>query len=116
MNKINEEQKQDENQAIDHKLSISIGAFIWENNVDAFNNSELLYIGRWVVGEVCYESLSKNENYFAAKSMLPGLKRHLYYYKTKEEAKSRVEAATKRWLIDLAISSAKEQKLCLKKK
>jgi len=78
--------------------------YTWEGDKRIFHNGELLRAGKWIVGEVCYESRTKGENkHYAAKSMLPGLKNHLDYYETMDEAKARVERATKNWIDGLFI-------------
>lgn len=85
-------------------LTDGLGVFEWEDDKRVFHSGEVLRVGKWIVGEVCYESRTKGEtNNYAAKSMLPGLKEILDYYKTSEEAKSRVERATKKWIADLAV-------------
>ena len=88
-------------------LTGGLGIFEWEDDKRIFHSGEVLRVGKWIVVEVCYESRTKGEtNNYAAKSMLPGLKEHLDYYKTSDEAKSRVERATKKWIADLAVHNA----------
>lgn len=87
------------------ELTDGLGVFEWEDDKRIFHNGEMLRVGKWIVGEVCYESRTKEEtNKYAAKSMLPGLKQHLDYYKTSDEAKIRVEIATKKWIANLSVT------------
>lgn len=89
------------------ELTDGLGIFVWEDDERIFHNGEVLRVGKWVVGEVCYESRTKVEmNKYAAKSMLPGLKKYLDYYKTIDEAKDRVERSTRRWFSDLVAPNA----------
>lgn len=86
-------------------MNIDLNIFEWENDTRIFRNGQVLRVGEWVVGEVCHETRPKGENNnYAAKSYLPGLKETLDYYETIDQAKNRVESATKKWISKLYIN------------
>ena len=104
MNKLEQQQPPRVGQSA---LTDCLGIFGWEDDNRILHNREVLRVGKWIVGEVCYESRTKGEtNNYAAKSMLPGIKEYLDYYETRDEAKGRVERATRKWIADLVVYNA----------
>ena len=80
-------------------LGTGKAVFEWELDKRIFHNGDVLRVGKWVVGEVCYESRTKGETQnYAAKTMLPGLKPTLDHYATSDLAKERVERAIVFWI------------------
>lgn len=76
--------------------------FNWVNDTRLFHKGIVLFVGKWMIGAVCWEGGLKGETkHYAAKSLLPGLKQHLDKYETEQEAKDRVEKATKYWIKEL---------------
>ena len=78
--------------------------FRWvEDTAPYANGEEICYVGKWRVGTVSWESGSrvglelKNEG---ACSLLPGLKKRIGYYSTREEAKAQVEKAAAYWFLN----------------
>ena len=63
----------------------------------------VLVVGKWTVGNVYYDG-SRNKDdpkKYIATSSLPGLKKVLDYFDDEEQAKQRVEKATRYWLSKL---------------
>lgn len=83
-------------------LSVELGSFEWKPATGPFSSGEVLYVGKWPVGSVIWESRSKGDTAnWAAKSRLPGLKDLLDYYETTEKAKNRVEKSARYWFTKL---------------
>jgi hypothetical protein len=74
----------------------------WKPATGPFASGEVLYLGKWPVGSVNWVSGSKGETKnYGAFSKLPGLKQLLDKFEKEEDAKARVEKATRYWLSKL---------------
>jgi hypothetical protein len=84
-------------------LDRMVSGFLWKPATGPWASGDVLYVGKWPVGSAAYASSSKGDTKnYVARSRLPGLKEVLEYFETMDEAKERVERATRYWLRELS--------------
>jgi hypothetical protein len=74
----------------------------WKKDTAENSNSEMLFLGPWVVGYVEYDSLSSKDDMlkYVAACKLPGVTGHTRF-STAQEGKKDVESAVEYWLSQL---------------
>lgn len=76
----------------------------WKRNTSQYSGGELLFMGKWNVGEIYYDSCRTRDDplKYAAKCRLPGIKENLGHFETDAEAKVVAEKAVTHWMSKLS--------------
>lgn len=74
----------------------------WRPDCREYANGEWLFLGKWPVGGINYDSLVSRErkDKYRATCQLPGICSNLGLHATPAMAKERVEAAVTSWLVN----------------
>lgn len=72
----------------------------WKKQTEKYSNGYDLFLGKWKVGNVIYDSCQPREskNKYLASSTLSGLKSNLGHFTTETEAKNTVKFVTLYWI------------------
>jgi len=72
---------------------------IWKRNTESYSNSWDAYLGKWKVGSVFWNALTRGDpKVWAVGCTLPGIKDRLGHYEHEDEGKQRLERAVAYWI------------------
>jgi len=72
----------------------------WEKYVKQYSSGEYLFLGKWKVGSIQYDSFRSKDDplKYIANCRLPGIKDDLGHFEDEDKAKSIVEFAVDHWI------------------
>ncbi|QHJ80326.1 MAG: hypothetical protein [Bacteriophage sp.] len=70
----------------------------WKRKQGLYQSGENLYLGAWIVGSVGWSPTSRSGQNYEVCCHLPGIRDHLPWSDSQDEAKRTLEKAVQHWL------------------